>query len=124
MELNSVLGTSAFDKLIGGPDPVALTKNVTIASGAGVLVRGTVLGAITTSGKFVKVNSTNSDGSQNADCILCTDSVDATSEDVMATVYVTGRFNIEALIFGGTDTYVAHEKALRNGGIYLTSSKS
>ncbi len=123
MELNDTLGTKAFDVLIGGPDPVALTKNVTIASGAGVLTRGTVLGKVTTSGKYVEVKSTNTDGSQTASCVLHAP-VDATSDDVVATVYVAGRFNVEGLTFGGTDTYAKHEEALRNGGIYLTSIKS
>ena len=121
-ELVNSAASFTYDNLIGGAEPALITKNLTVASGAGVLARGTVLGKITASGKFVKVNSASNDGSQTANCILAA-TVDATSADAVATVYVTGMFNIEALTFGGTDTYAAHADTLRDLGIYLTSEK-
>ena len=121
-ELVNSAATFTFDNLIGGAEPALITKNLTVASGAGALARGTVLGKITASGKFVKVNSASSDGSQTANCVLAA-AVDATSADAVATVYVTGMFNIEALTFGGTDTYATHADTLRDLGIYLTSEK-
>ena len=121
-ELVNSAATFTYDNLIGGAEPALITKNLTIASGAGKLARGTVLGKITASGKFTKANSASSDGSQAANCILATE-VDATSADAVATAYVTGMFNIEALTFGGTDAYTAHADTLRDMGIYLTSEK-
>lgn len=111
-----------YDGLIGGAQPALFTKNVVIASGAGKLGCGTVLGQITASGKYVKVDSTNEDGSQTAKAVLAYP-VDATSADVVSTVYWSGRFNREKLIFGGTDAAEDHEDALRNVDIILTSEK-
>lgn len=113
----------SYDELLGGPELPVLTKNVTIVSGAGKLVRGTVLGRITASGKYQTVQlSTSTDGSQIADCVL-TGAVDASSADVVATVYVSGRFNREKLTVLATDTVAKHEDELRDKNIYLTSLK-
>ena len=103
------------DKLLAGDYP-AVTDTVTIDTG--VLARGTVLGKITTGGKYIKCDSAASDGSQNPVAILAED-VDATSADVQATVYLSGAFNQGALTFGGTDTAATHRVALRNLNIYL-----
>ena len=119
-ELVNAINTFTYDKLIGGTEPAAILYNATIVSGSGKLSRGSVLGKITASGKLTLAKSTNTDGSQTGNCILAED-VDATSADVVAPVYVAGTFNREALTFGGTDTAAAHEDALRNLNIYLTS---
>lgn len=121
-ELVNTIGTSEHDGLIGGCEPAVFTKNVTIVSGAGKLLRGTVLGKITEGGKYQTVDSTKTDGSQTAKAILAYP-VDATSADVVATVYWSGSFNREALIFGGTDTADIHEDALRDVNILLTSEQ-
>ena len=55
------------------------------SGGAGKLVAGTVLGKITASGKYVPSPHSASDGSQTAIAILF-DDVDATLDDVVATV--------------------------------------
>lgn len=57
--------------------------NVTIASGAGILAAGTVLGQITASGKYVASAVGAADGSQVAKAVLLAE-VDATSADVAA----------------------------------------
>ncbi len=119
-ELASIINTQTYDKLIGGSEIPILNKVVTVASGAGSLARGTVLGKITASGKYTKVNSAASDGSQVPDVILAED-VDATGADKDAIVYRTGLFNRGALVFGGTDTADTHEEALRDKGIFLTA---
>lgn len=121
-ELVNAVASSSCDGLIGGADPDLITKNIVIVSGAGALVRGTVLGKITVGGKFTKVNSANVDGSQVPKYVLMT-GVDATGADVVATVYQSGMFNREYLIFGGTDTADTHEDALRDVNIILTSEK-
>jgi len=74
------------------------------------------------SGKYKTVNSANTDGSQVMDCVLSRDT-DATSTDVDTIAYYSGLFNIEALTFGGTDTYETHQDALRSLDIYLTGEK-
>lgn len=55
---------------------------VTIASGAGVLEPGEVLGEVTASSKFVPSPDTGGDGSQTATAVLLT-AVDATDADVV-----------------------------------------
>ncbi len=120
-ELFGTIGTSEFEDLFADANPAPRTKNVTVASGAGVLKRGTVLGKITASGEFTIVNSTATDGSQTANCILAAD-VDATSADTVATVFLSGSFNAGKLIVGGTDTISLHEAALRDLNIYVVSS--
>jgi hypothetical protein len=56
---------------------------IVVASGAGVLYPGSVLGVITASGKYVLCDPAATDGSQNAAAILY-DRVDATSADAPA----------------------------------------
>lgn len=103
------------DKLIAGDYPV-VTDIVTIDTGT--LTRGTCLGKITATGKYVICNSANSDGSQSPVAILAEDA-DASSADVQAQVYLSGAFNQAAVTFGGTDTAATHKVALRDLNIYL-----
>jgi hypothetical protein len=62
---------------------------VTLASGAGKLVPGTVLGKITTGGKYTILTPGASNGSQNAAGILW-GHADATEADAPAVVLVRG----------------------------------
>ena len=112
----------AYDELIGGTYPHVLKGGGIIASGAGALKRGTVLGLITASGKYTVANTANEDGSQVGSAILA-DDVDATSADVNAEIYISGMFNREKLIFGGEDTYDKQAENLRMHDIYLTTLK-
>lgn len=75
------------------------------------------------SGKYKVVNSTNVDGSQVADCILA-EEVDTSGGDVTTEAYISGHFNRQALIFGGTDTADDHEDKLRELGIHLSDNIS
>jgi len=111
----------APDGLIGGDYP-RVCQPVTIASGAGVLKRGTVLGKITASGKSVKSASASADGSQVPDTILAQD-VDATSADIAATAYASGEFVESALILGTGHTLDSIRDGLRDKNIYLVKSK-
>jgi len=76
--------------------------NITIVSGAGVLVAGTVLGKITASGKYTDSPATGADGSQTAVAVLAYD-VDATSADVK-TVGITrdAEIKVDELTYEGT----------------------
>lgn len=60
-------------------------EEVTIASGAGVLVAGTVLGKITSGGKYEVYDQQASDGTEAAAGILCR-AIDATSADVAVAI--------------------------------------
>jgi hypothetical protein len=64
-------------------------ETVTIASGAGKLAPGTVLGKITTGGKYTVLTPGASNGSQNAAGILWA-AVDATDADAPGVVILRG----------------------------------
>lgn len=64
-------------------------ETVTIASGAGKLASGTVLGKITTGGKYTTLAPAATNGSQNAAGILWAD-VDATDADAPGVVILRG----------------------------------
>lgn len=78
-----LLSTDLQAKLPGG---------VLLASGNGVIAKGTVLGKITASGKYKPYAAANSDGSQTAVCILDNDQ-DTTGGDVGASAWIAGIFN-------------------------------
>lgn len=64
-------------------------ETVTLASGAGKLASGTVLGKITTGGKYTVLTPAATNGSQNAAGILW-DKADATDADAFGVVLVRG----------------------------------
>lgn len=64
-------------------------ETVTIASGAGKLASGTVLGKITTGGKYTGLTPAATNGSQNAAGILWA-SVDASAGDAPGVVVLRG----------------------------------
>ena len=64
-------------------------ETVTVASGARKLAPGTVLGKITTGGKYTVLAPAATNGSQNAAGILW-DAVDATDTDAPSVVLVRG----------------------------------
>lgn len=68
--------------------------NIKIASGAGKVVAGAVLGKVTASGKFLPHNPGASDGTQTAIAVLL-DAVDATSADA-ACVAITRDAEVKA----------------------------
>ncbi|MGG4034213.1 head decoration protein [Paenibacillus cisolokensis] len=115
---NDNFGSTTPDKLFAGINHPVDIKSVTLLAGQGVLKRGAVLGIVTASNKAKLVDSSAADGSQTADCIL-TDDVDTTAGDVVTTAYISGEFNRQALIFGGSDTADKHEIRLRELGIFL-----
>lgn len=87
---------------------------ITVASGSGKLVAGTVLGKVTASGKYFPSPATGSGGSQVGSAVLCYP-VDATSADV-ATTGITRDAEVKA----GELTYEATvndagKKATKNG---------
>lgn len=91
-------GTFTPDELIaGGITPPSL--KVTVLTGQN-LVRGSVLGKITASGKYILSLSGAVDGSEVPDVILAHD-VDATAADQEAMAYTGGIFNADSVTWGG-----------------------
>lgn len=115
-------GSFTPDNLFAGTQvqPV-VADEVVIASGAGVLTRGTVLGKITASDKCVAVDNALTNGAENIYAILAED-VDATSADVTTAGYFTGEYNESALTFGGDDTAADHKDAARAIGIFFKTN--
>lgn len=114
-------GTYAFDNLLAGDFP-RVTAKATIASGAGELAAGTVLGKITSGGKLVAVDDSLSNGAETAYAVLA-EAVDATSADAEGIIYLSGHFNSAALTFGDDDTLADHEATLRGIGIYVSTNQ-
>lgn len=114
----TVEGTYAPDKLL---DRDTITRKRTIASGAGVLARGTLLGKITASGKFVKSLSASSDGSQVPYAILLHD-VDASAADAEAIIAIQGKFAKDGVVFGTGHTQASTEDALRDVNIFIENT--
>ena len=117
--VNTTAGEVFYDHLFYHTNIPVNTKSVVLSPNQGVLLRGTVLGVMKESGQAVLVDSTKTDGSERADCILTDDIDTGTTEPVVCTAYSSGIFNRKALIVGGTDTVDLHEKELRTMGIYL-----
>lgn len=82
-------------QLFAGDFP-RVRKAITIVSGAGVLLKGTVLGRVTASGNYDAYADAGAGGLDTARAILAED-VDATSADVNCVAYFAGDFNEAAL---------------------------
>jgi hypothetical protein len=110
----------AYDNLIAGDFP-RVTAEVTVLSGAN-LVRGTVLGRITSGGKVVAVVSDGTDDGRRAPYAVLAEDVNASAGDKVGAAYLSGEFNEDKLVFGGTDTKETHRAALRDANIYLKAA--
>ena len=117
-QLYNKVGEIKPDNLFNDINVSVSEKSVKIKKSAIPLKRGTVLGVITATGFAIPVDSTKTDGSQLANCILA-DDVDASAADMVAVAYTKGQFNRKALIFVGEETVDKHEAQLREVGIYL-----
>lgn len=106
-------GTFSYDNLFVGNDVAVLTQGVTLKQGV-VAKRGAVI-ALDATSKGVLANKDNV--SDKVVGIL-TDDVDATVKDTIATIYITGHVNADALIFDSGTTLADFELELRKLGIY------
>lgn len=118
ISLYNTEGTFVPDNLIADEAIAQTLKGITIASGQGVVKRGSVLGIITASGKGKLAAKASVDGSQIAKFVVAED-VDSTSADVVAQCYQSGSFNRKALIFAAGNTASDHEDSLRQYSIFL-----
>lgn len=107
-------------------------RAITVASGANAaptngvpnpLFRGTVLGRVTATDKYIPCVKTANDGSQTPAIVLAFD-VDASAADVACSGYDDGEFVAEKLTIDASWTIATLEAALRaaNSRIYLRSA--
>jgi hypothetical protein len=103
------------------PDHERITETHTVLSGSGELQAGTVLAKDSNNAdKLVPVDSQSATPSiQTPFGVLAAGTVNATSGDAEALVFVKGYFQHSGLTFGGTDTADDHRDALRSIGIYI-----
>lgn len=112
--------TSEHDKLIAGNAHLLVARQITLISGQN-LVRGAVLGKITSGGKYNLSLSTASDGSQTPDLILAEDT-DASAGDKVCMAYERGDFNVNALTLGASHTVASIKEGLRDKNITLINA--
>ena len=110
----AVLGTFDPTSLIA--DDLDLQhRQIIVLSGQGVLLRGTVVGVVTASGKAIKSVRTAVDGSQTPTGVL-SDDIDATSADVTCNEYETGVFAFEKMIVDASWSFAQLDAAFRARG--------
>jgi hypothetical protein len=116
----STLGTqSGRDNLIAGDFPIVTESGIVLTGQT--LVRGTLMGKITASGKWIKSLSGASDGSETPRAITAL-AVAAASADVVTTLYVSGEFNQNQVIYGTAHTIASVKQALKALSIFLKDS--
>lgn len=111
-------GTYNPDNLIAGDMPVRVRK-VTIGTSQ-TIVRGHVLGQITSGGNVIVSLSAASDGSQTPRFIAA-ESITTTGATAEALVYESGDFNEDALTLGASHTVASIREGLRGLGIFLSN---
>lgn len=117
---SAAAGTYNHDNLIGGDAVPAVTLSIVVDNG--VLARGSVLGKITATGKYVLSASAAGDGSQTPAAILAED-VDASAADVTTVAYLTGEFNGTALTLGAGHTLAGIRDGLRDLNIHIKTNQ-
>ena len=132
-ELYGDLGETTRDNLIAGPRFPIWHKGVSLASGQGVLKRGTVLAIISAGagvGTAVMIDSSHKVTVSQAqvadrdkpDCVLAEDIDTGAGDSVEAAAYSAGHFIRGSLIFGGSDTWETHELEMRKLNMHMSAS--
>lgn len=103
-------GRYASDWLKREADSLFSREEAVIASGAGVVVSGTVVGKITASGKYKPVTVAAVDGSEDAAGIVMWD-VDATSTDAPAVIIARDAIVVHQGLKYGADVDTSGERA-------------
>jgi len=113
--------TMNHDNLLASDYP-AVTDIRTVYTGQ-VLARGTVLAEDSAhSGALVPVNSASGTASIQAPVCILAEDLDTTAGNAGGAVFLSGAFNENKLVFGGTDAADDHRVALRDLNIYLKKS--
>lgn len=115
MSAREIIQGVEYDTLLGGPEFPVLTKNVTILSGL-KLKRGAVVSK-NEAGKYVEVTK------ELKPAGIVVSDIDASSSDAVGTIYVSGRFNREALIVPSGFNVDENEVLFEAANLYLTSIK-
>lgn len=115
-------GDENFDRLFAGDYP-RHEDTVTLATGQGVLARGTILGEGAGGEYFVVDDGTAADGRDDPLCILA-EETDTSDGAIDAPVYETGAFNRAELTVDASTTVAAQEAALRDRSIFLKDTVS
>lgn len=97
-----------------------VSRSITLASGQN-LPRGSLLGKITASGKYILSLAAASDGSQ-VPAVILADDTNASSADQVTVAYFGGTFNENAVIYGTGQTPANAREPLRDSSILLQSS--
>lgn len=112
---NLLVAGGRFSNDGGDIETVTVGANSTIA-------RGTVMGKITASGKYIASLNAASDGSQIAVAVLAEDAVNATgsSADVKVVMFKKGTFNSLGITFGTGQTLANTKDDLHKVSIEIT----
>jgi hypothetical protein len=125
MGTGNVYSTYDPTSLFAGEPPVR-HRPITLASGSNTtgtpLPRGTQLGRVTATDKYIPCVKTASDGSQAPVAVLAADT-DAGAADVATTAYFEGEFAFEKMNVDASWTVTTLQAALRQAGssIYVRS---
>ena len=109
------------DNLIASDYPI-VTDIVTIAEAD--LVRGTLLGKITATGKYVLCDTDGTDDGRRTPAAILGEAAAASGGDVQAVIFLSGAFNADAVTFATGETAATHRAALRDLNIYLKNPVS
>ncbi|MFI3241754.1 MAG: head decoration protein [Alphaproteobacteria bacterium] len=112
-------GSITQDNLLAGEYPRASVL-ATITDGN--FTRGTVLGKVTADGTYTQALSASTDGSKTP-CAILAESVDASTDDKQAVIYLTGEFNSSALIIGTGLTLATITDDLRSNSIFIKTNQ-
>lgn len=105
--------------LLAGMDDT-ISRQITLAVGQN-LKRGSLLGRVTATGRYVLSLAAAADGSQNPAAILAEDS-DASAAEKVTVAYFAGTFDENVVIYGTGQTAANTREALRSININLQSS--
>ena len=113
---NLIVASGRFTHDGGDVETVTVSANSTIK-------RGTVMGKITASGKYVTSLLASADGSQVASSVLAEDVTNSTGSavDIKAVVYKKGTFNSLGVTFGTGQTLANTKDSLHNVSIEITN---
>jgi hypothetical protein len=110
------------DNLIAGNHDELVAEKITLLSGQN-LTRGTVIGKITSGGKYKISLAADTIGSETPDLILAED-CNASGGDKQALAYSRGDFNAQALKIGTGHTIASIKEGLRVKNIILINSQN
>ena len=108
-------------KQLFAPGKQPMMANFLILTGQ-TLKKGSILGAVSASGKLKLSTAAAGDGSEVPVAILGED-LDTTSGDKLFAVYVEGTFNEQALVYGAGHDANSVRLNLRKVGIYLQAPR-